>query len=97
MHIKLKELSCIDLSEDQLPDDPECCNIPMDAFIGLNDEPGADKFSFSVVTPNWLLENPEVRWGNGYLIVHAFTWQETRRMLKRLISHVSATTWEEAA
>ena len=97
MHIKLKELSCIDLGEDQLPHDPECCSIRMDAFIGPNDEPGADQFSFYVVTPNWLLEHPETRWGNGYLIVSTFTWQETRRMLERLISHISAATWDEAA
>ena len=69
----------------------------MDAFIGPSDEPGADQFSFYVATPNWLFENPETRWGNGHLIVSTFTWQETRRMLERLISHVSATTWDEAA
>ncbi|HEY8158194.1 MAG TPA: Imm8 family immunity protein [Methylobacter sp.] len=97
MCIELKGIFSTELNEPELPDDPECCAVNMFADIGTKGSDGSDQFNFLVVTPKFLIEHPEIRWSRGYLLMPEFSWQETRRMVERLASSISANSWEEAA
>lgn len=97
MRIELKGIFSPELNEPQTPDDPECCAVLIYADIGEKGSEGADQFTFLVVTPKFLIANPETRWGRGYLLLPEFSWRETQRMVERLVSSVSASSWQEAA
>lgn len=96
MRIELRGIFSIELNDPDLPVDPACCCVLMHADIGPGDSIGADQFNFYVVTPAFLLNHPEVRWGRGYLLMPEFDWNETKRMLERLIAGVRADRWEDA-
>jgi hypothetical protein len=96
MQIELKKLFSIELNKPETPDDSECCAILMHADIGLKGSDGADQFNFHVVTPKFLIAHHEIRWGRGYLLMPEFSWYETGRVLERLISSISANSWEDA-
>jgi hypothetical protein len=96
MQIELKGIFSIELNEPSLPADPACCCVLMFADIGVRDSAGADQFNFHVVTPNFLVAYPEVRWGHAYLLMPEFDWNEAKRMLERLVAGVRADRWEEA-
>ncbi len=97
MHLEIKELFSTEFNEPETPNDPECCSVYMYADIGEKGIKGADQFNFRVVTPKFLVAHPEIRWGKGYLLMPEFSWQETERMLERLVSSISADSWEDAA
>ena len=97
MQIELKGLYSPDLEKPHIPDDPVCCAVFMQASIGAIDSKGADTFNFTVVTPSYLLAHQETRWSSGLLMVSEFSWLEVERMIARLVSSVSAKTWDEAA
>lgn len=97
MQIEVKGIYCLELCEPDSPADPTCCAVLMSADIGLVGTTGADRFRFHVVTPEFLAQNPEVRWGHGYLLMPEFSWTEVNRMLARIISRASAENWDAAA
>jgi hypothetical protein len=97
MLLQLKGVFSPHLNEPNLPDDPECCFVLMFADIGQRGSAGADQFNFHVVTPRYLSENPEVRWGRAYLLMPAFSWSEVTRMLERLVANTNAQDWRGAA
>jgi hypothetical protein len=97
MRLEVKSLFSIDLGEGELPGSPECCCVNIWADIGIQGKEGADQFNFYVITPAYLMTHPEVRWGRGYLLMPEFSWKEIKRMLERLVSSISASSWEEAA
>ncbi len=97
MRIELKGIYSPDLNSPHTPDDPECCAVFMNADVGILGSEGADIFGFTVVTPAFLVKNPETHWGRGYLLVQEFSWREVERMVSRLVSSVSAESWEDAA
>lgn len=96
MQIELKGVFSPELNEPELPSDPTSCVVFMSADIGVQGASGADQFNFHVVTPAYLAQHPEVRWGRGYLLVPEFSWADVKRMLERLVSGSSAANWESA-
>ena len=58
---------------------------------------GADDFSFSVVTPDRILDGGGARWGRGYLVVDRFSWEAVERALSKLLLHADRDTWAESA
>jgi hypothetical protein len=97
MVLELRGIDAWGLRNPETPDDPECCCVLMSAHIGAKGSKGSDKFDFTVVTPKYLLECPETRWTRGDLFMPEFSWREVERMVGRLVSSISATSWEEAA
>ena len=93
----LKSLSSIQLDSDALPPDPSDCVVTIDAEIGFGDLPGADRFSFDVVSPSALARDDLPRWGRGYLLVPEFSWDAVRRAVAKLLLHADRATWPEAA
>ena len=96
MQIELRGIFSPELNEPELPDDPKCCVVFMSADIGSAGSAGSDQFNFHVVTPAYLMQHPEVRWGQGYLLMPEFSWEEVTRMLERLVAGGSAANWEAA-
>jgi hypothetical protein len=94
--VELKGVFSPELNDPEVPEDPSCCCIYMSADIGEAGREAADQFNFYVVTPRFLMEHPEVRWGRGYLLVPEFSWSVVERMLARLTSSVRAESWEGA-
>lgn len=97
IYIETKELFSPEIDKPDLPTEPDCCSVHMYADIGIKGKEGADHFYFRVITPKFLLEHPEVRWGKGYLLMPEFSWSETERMINRLVLSITANTWDEAA
>src|SRR4051812_38399776 len=93
----LISLDSPDLRPDALPLDPENCSVVLSAVIGPNGSPGAENFAFTVVTPRYLADHSDARWGRGLLVVNAFSWPSVTRMVERLIAHASGSTWGEVA
>ncbi len=98
IQLDLKTLFSIELERPDLPADPACCAVLMHVDIGLANQSGANEFTFQVITPGFLIKNPEVRWGRGYLLMSAFSWSEVERMLDTLLKRISASSdsWEQA-
>jgi len=92
---KIHSLHSLDISAPELPPDPQNCWITLDAEIGPSHSPGADRFSFDVVTPLALAAANEIRWGSGLLILPEFSWEEVTRALARLLAQCSRPTWDE--
>ncbi|MBK9495173.1 MAG: hypothetical protein IPO08_11700 [Xanthomonadales bacterium] len=97
MRIELKGIFSPEYNKPEIPHEPDCCAVLMHADVGIAGREGADNFTFTVVTPKFLAKWPETRWGRGYLLMPEFSWQEAERMVSRLVSSVSAETWEQAA
>jgi len=98
IQLELKNLFSIELEQPDLPADPSCCAVLMHVDIGLANQSGANEFTFQVITPAFLMKNPEVRWGRGYLLMSTFSWDEVARMLDRMIRRISMAcdSWEQA-
>lgn len=94
---ELKSLNSTDLDRVALPADPEDCSVALDAEIGPKGQEGSDRFSFSVVTPKYLLREPLPRWGRGYLIVESFSWVAAEWALQQLLDHSRRDTWQEVS
>jgi immunity protein 8 of polymorphic toxin system len=61
MHTELRGLCSPDVPEGLdafSPEDAECFNLLVGAFIGPTDNGGEDLFYFSVCTATWLAEHP---------------------------------------
>ena len=97
MRIELKGIYSLELDKPHLPVEPDCCAVLMQAYIGMADSEGYDRFNFTILTPLFLIKYPEVRWGRGYLLMPKFSWSEAERMVNRLVSSVSSESWEGAA
>ena len=93
----LVSLDSTDLARGVLPVDPKNCCVALNAAIGPKGSSGAENFAFSVVTPRYLAEHREARWGRGLLLVETFSWTTVERMVERLLAHASAATWHEVA
>lgn len=96
MRIELKGIYSPEYNAPHTPDEPDCCAVLMHADIGMAGGKGADNFTFTVITPNFLIKYPETRWGRGYLLMPEFSWPEIERMVNRLVSGISAESWEQA-
>ncbi len=97
MYLELKGIEAWGLSNPETPDDPECCCVLMSAHIGVKGSKGSHRFDFTVVTPKFLVECTETRWARGDLLMTEFSWREVERMVGRLVSGISATSWKEGA
>ncbi len=97
MVIELKSLFSLQLAKDEAPKYPDCCLVCVMADIGVKGKEGSDQFNFYVVTPKYLLNNSEVRWGRGYLLMPEFSWETIKKMVENITSTVCADNWEEAA
>lgn len=93
---KLKGLSSPDLPNSELPENISDCSVLVEAEIG-SDGPGADLFSFTAVTPDFLKRENASHWGRGYLLVPEFSWEATEAAVNRLLSHAARETWDEVA
>lgn len=93
---KLKGLTSPDLPDGELPSDIENCAVLVDAQIGGEGE-GADTFSFTVVTPEFLKTEGSTQWGRGSLILPTFSWSAVEAAVERLLSHAARETWEQVA
>lgn len=96
MHIALKGIYSSELHAPELPSDPTCCAVLMSADIGEHGTPGSDRFNFHLVTPAFLMQHPETRWGHGYLLMPEFSWAEIEHRLEHLVATASAESWEAA-
>jgi hypothetical protein len=94
----LRSLSSTELEPNALPPNPESCSVYVHAAIGPRDAEGADNFSFSVVTPDQILEDSGgMTWGRGYLIVDRFSWEAVDRAVSKLLLHADRDSWAESA
>lgn len=94
----LKSLISPDIERPALPPDVENCSVFLQAGIGPKDSEGEEIFSFSVVTPRFLLGNEALpRWGRGLLVVDSFSWQTVDRSIQRLLAHAQRESWSEVA
>ncbi|TMO79290.1 hypothetical protein CWC16_13610 [Pseudoalteromonas sp. S3776] len=94
--LELKGIFSMELEYGKLPLEPECCAILIELSIGIKGQEGGDIFSFTAITPEFLIKKPELRWGRGYLLLEYFSWQQVEKMAHNLLRHVVADSWEEA-
>ncbi len=93
----IRSLSSPDLPSHDLPADPHDCAILIEAEIGAVGQPGADIFSFQVVTRQYLMRDSLPRWGRGLLIVDRFSWDVVESVLQKLLMHAARPRWTEVA
>ena len=95
---ELKSLFSPDIERPALPPDVENCSVFLQAGIGAKGSEGEEIFSFSVVTPSFLLATEALpRWGRGLLVVDSFSWQTVERSIQRLLAHAHRASWSEVA
>lgn len=94
---EIKGLVSLDLEYGKLPIDPENCAVAIEVGIGVRGQEGADIFSFTAVTPNYLIGDAEggIRWGRGYLILPYFAWTDVERAISKLLERCKGDTWQE--
>ncbi len=95
MYPELKRLHSPDCEPNRLPPDPRNCIVLIEAEIGIKGEPGADIFSFVVVTPSALATLELPLWGRGYLVVKRFSWQIVTELIEKLLLHTWGHSSEE--
>jgi hypothetical protein len=95
MRAKLRRLHSPDLTEPELPADPQHCIVLIQAMVGPDEGQGEESFDFCVATPSYLQEQSGTRWGRGLLIVESFDWSEVRRAVEQRLSTVQADTWDK--
>ena len=93
----IRGLSSLDLPNHELPSDPSDCSVLIEAEIGAIGVPGADIFSFEVVTRAYLLREELPRWGRGLLLVEQFSWEAVEASLQKLLMHAARPAWEQVA
>src|SRR5687767_802984 len=94
---KLKTLMSVDLERPKLPDDPDDCEVALEATIGPDSSEASEIFAFSVITPAALSRETRFRWGRGLLIVPTFSWEAVDHALARLLAHCRRASWTEVA
>ena len=94
---QLKTLMSIDLERPTLPDDPDDCEVFLQAMIGPDDSDASEIFAFTVVTPAAFSREKRFRWGRGLLIVPSFSWVTVDHAIERLLAHCSRASWAEVA
>lgn len=99
----LRSLSTTDLRmldiERDYPEDPECFNILLDAYIGPEGELGQEQFSFYVRTPNWLAKQV-IGAGSVWefaLVVEAWDYRLVRSSVEALCARTAGADWNEVA
>ena len=95
--LKLHAIESPNLEPPALPSNPENCRIAIQLLVGPPDEPGSESFQFLVVTPLWLADQQEVRWGTGLLIVPRFSWEVVEHSIAKLLAGTPSKSWNEAA
>lgn len=95
MGIQLKRLHSPDLPEGDIPENPTDCAVLVQAMIGPVDGPGEESFDFLVVTPD-ALKRLAPRWGRGLLVLPAFSWDQVRRHVERLVAQCGDDSWANA-
>jgi hypothetical protein len=94
---EIRSIISPDLDPPAMPPDPFDCEIRFDIVIAPKDgEPGEEAFSFVVITPARLAQNPEPSWGRGKLILPAFDWTATIHGIAQLLAECARPTWNEA-
>lgn len=93
----IRSLVSPDLPNGDLPSDPDDCSVLIEAEIGAAGLPGADVFSFQVVTPKYLMRESLPRWGRGLLIVPQFTSPAVESSLQKLLMHATRSEWSAVA
>lgn len=99
MRAQLKGLHSpdVDLPHFQ-PENPDRYCFLLQAFIGPENAPGDDSFSFVVCTPSWLKEKEgEITFGANYIIVTGYDLRGIEECLKRLCERSIGDTWPEVA
>lgn len=84
--------------EPTLPQNPECCWIPVVAEIGTDTVGGADSFTFYVTTPVFLtklLNTDRVQLGHGLIVMNEFDWGDLYEAVQSIIDKCEADSWEE--
>ena len=94
---QLKTLISLDLERPRLPDDPDDCEVFLEATIGPDSSDASEIFAFSVVTPTALSRETRFRWGRGLLIIPTFSWEAVDHALARLLAHCSRDSWAQVA
>ena len=95
--LKLHDIRSADIEPPNLPEDPFNCCVNIQLSIGSAGDAGSDIFQFDVVTPAWLAENCDPRWGRGLLVVPMFSWETVRDMVARLLASTPSELWLESA
>jgi len=100
MRAQLKRLHSPDVDlENYWPDDPSCFGFLLQAFIGPEDEQGAESFSFTVCSPRWLEQNAgeNVRFGANHLILTEYDLGKIEQHLNRYCERCVGNSWQEIA
>lgn len=93
----IRSLVSPDLPSGDRPSDPDDCSVLIEAEIGAVGLPGADVFSFQVVTPKYLMRESLPRWGRGLLIVPQFRWPAVESSWQKLLMHAPRSGWTAVA
>ena len=97
LKLEVKSIISPDLDHGKAPPDPDNCAVFIEVEIGEKNKEGADIFSFTAITPKYMVANPVTRWGRGYLLMESFSWSEAESMLDKLLGFVHEETWDGVA
>lgn len=94
LKLEVKSIISPDLDYGKASVEPDNCAVFIEVEIGEKDKEGAEIFSFTAITPKYLVANPVTSWGRGYLLMESFSWAEAEAMLNKLLSFVREETWD---
>jgi hypothetical protein len=83
------------------PDDAECFQLQVTAFIGPAEEGhGEEMFDFTICTPRWLTEHPPPKnfeFLRGNILLSRWDYATLGRALTDLCTHAEGNDWPEIA
>ena len=92
--------SDIDDLESWRPDDPECFELAVRAFIGPESGDGEEMFDFQVCTAAWLERHPPPKgfeFLRSTILVARWDYKTLERALGDLCLHTAGDDWREIA
>lgn len=82
------------------PDDPECFELQVTAFIGPNDRGGEEMFDFRVCTAAWLAQHPPPKnfeFLRNTILIGRWDYATLARALGDLCFHTEGDDWNALA
>jgi hypothetical protein len=82
------------------PEDADCFELQVTAFVGPNDQVGEEMFDFRVCTATWLERNPPPKgfeFPRSTVLLTRWDYQTLERALTDLCLHTTGGDWSEVA
>jgi Immunity protein 8 len=99
MRAQLKWMSSSDIDLNSFwSDEEDNFGFNLEVGIGIENEDGAEIFSFQVCTPKWMqkhYQKDEIVFIRHVILVFSYDYKEIERQITKLCSNISGDSWKD--